>query len=222
MVSDSQISLVFPTMDQTQTAREYHRWLAEVATVRGLIGPREVDRLWDRHIFNSAVVESLIPQEATVADIGSGAGLPGIPLAIARPDIQVTLIEPLLRRTTFLSEVVESLNLTNVRVVRGRAEEKAVREQVEPFDVVTSRAVAPLGKLSKWCLPLVKTGGSMVALKGSTAEEEIQRDATDIGKANGTNPRVTELGAEVLSTVTYAVIIDKKEPGAKKSRKARK
>ncbi len=144
--------------DRADLADQYHSWLAEHATVRGLIGPREVPRLWDRHILNCAVLAEVVPEGASVADIGSGAGLPGIPLAIARPDVSVTLIEPLLRRTTFLDEVVADLGLTNVTVIRGRAEEKTVRKEAGLVDVVTSRAVAPLGKLAGWSLPLVRPG----------------------------------------------------------------
>ncbi|MDU4703822.1 MAG: 16S rRNA (guanine(527)-N(7))-methyltransferase RsmG [Corynebacterium sp.] len=182
-------------------AYRYHSWLAEEATVRGLIGPRETPKLWDRHIINSAVVGEAIGKGLVVADIGSGAGLPGIPLALARPDLKVVLVEPLLRRTTFLNEVVEDLELDNVTVVRA---------EVGQVDVVTSRAVAPLGKLAGWSLPLVKSGGAMVALKGGTAQEEIDRDAKLIAKAKGTNPRVVEVGGSVLGTLTYAVIIQKK------------
>lgn len=135
---------------------------------RGLIGPRETPRLWDRHILNCAVVAPRIPAAATVADVGSGAGLPGLVWAIARSDLRVTLIEPLLRRTTFLTEVVDELGLTNVRVVRARA-----TEVDEVFDVVTARAVADLGKLAAWCLPLVRPGGVLLALKGESASAEV-------------------------------------------------
>lgn len=196
--------------DNADRARRYHTWLAEQATVRGLIGPRETPKLWERHIINSAVVGEAIDEGLTVADIGSGAGLPGIPLALARPDLNVVLVEPLLRRTTFLNEVVGDLELANVTVIRGRAEDKNVKQEVGQIDVVTSRAVAPLGKLAGWSLPLVKSGGAMVALKGSTAQEEIDRDAKLISKAKGINPRVIEVGASVLDAPTFAVIIDKK------------
>lgn len=195
--------------DRAPLADQYHAWLAEHATVRGLIGPREVPRLWDRHILNCAAVADVIPEGARVGDVGSGAGLPGIPLAIARPDVTVTLIEPLLRRTTFLDEVVEDLGLTNVKVIRGRAEEKAVRQKVGLLDVVTSRAVAPLGKLAVWCMPLVKPGGHMIAMKGSSAAEEIERDAKLIRKAKGKNPVIEEVGKEILETPTYVVKIRK-------------
>lgn len=195
--------------DRSEIAEQYHVWLAEHATVRGLIGPREVPRLWDRHILNCAALADVIPEGATVADIGSGAGLPGIPLAIRRPDVSVILVEPLLRRTTFLDEVVVDLDLSNVTVLRGRAEEKAVRKEVGLVDVVTSRAVAPLGKLAGWSLPLVKTGGHMIAMKGSSAAEEIERDAKQIRKSKGASPRIVEVGRGLLATPTYVVEIRK-------------
>ena len=196
--------------DRADLARQYHAWLAEHATVRGLIGPREVPRLWERHILNCAALAEVIPEGATVADIGSGAGLPGIPLAIARPDVKVTLIEPLLRRTKFLDEVVADLDLTNVTVLRGRAEEKIVRNQAGSVDIVTSRAVAPLGKLAGWSLPLVRSGGKMIAMKGSSAAEEIERDGNLIAKAKGKSPSIIEIGESILKTPTYVVDITKK------------
>ena len=144
--------------------------LATEGVTRGLIGPREVPRLWSRHIMNSAAVLPRVPSGATVADVGTGAGLPGLVWAIARPDLTVSLIEPLLRRTRFLDEAVTQLGLDNVTVVRARAEEVK-----ETFDVVTSRAVANLDKLGRWCMPLVrKPGGVMLALKGQSAAEEVQ------------------------------------------------
>ena len=129
--------------------RQFEQRLATVGLEWGLIGPREVDRLWERHIMNSALVEEVIPEGATVIDVGSGAGLPGIPLAIVRPDLHMTLLEPLLRRSTFLEETVADLGIP-VSVVRGRAEDKVV----PPADVVTARAVAPLERLVGWCWPL--------------------------------------------------------------------
>ena len=133
--------------------------------------------LWDRHIINSALLALLppeiLPQGATVCDVGSGGGLPGIPLAIARPDLSVTLLDPLQRRTDYLSEVVADLGLENVQVVRARAGEKDSPRQIGRFAVVTSRAVAPLGRLLEWCIPLVARGGHMAALKGRSVESEI-------------------------------------------------
>ena len=135
----------------------------------GLIGPREGDRLWDRHVLNSAALADLIAEGSTVADVGSGAGLPGIPLAILRPDLQVALVEPLLRRSTFLAQAVDELELTDrVTVVRARAEDHRQR-----YDVVASRALAPLDRLITWCDPLRSPGGLILALKGRSAVDEL-------------------------------------------------
>jgi 16S rRNA (guanine527-N7)-methyltransferase len=154
-------------------AAEYARLLATEGTVRGLIGPREVPRLWERHLLNSAAIASLVPIGDRVVDVGSGAGLPGIPLALARPDLTVTLLEPLARRVAFLTECVRRLGLERVTVVRGRAEEGPIRRQLGGADVVTARAVAPLDKLAGWCLPLLRPGGLLLAMKGSTAAAEL-------------------------------------------------
>ncbi|ALC07152.1 Ribosomal RNA small subunit methyltransferase G [Corynebacterium deserti GIMN1.010] len=193
--------------DNLEKAIAYHESLATDGSVRGFIGPREVPRLWDRHILNCAVIGEAMDEGISVADIGSGAGLPGIPLAIARPDLNITLIEPLLKRSVYLNEVKEALSLENVTVIRGRAEEKTVRKQVGAVDVVTSRAVAPLGKLAAWSLPLVKIGGRMVAMKGSSVEEEIERDAADIRKAGGTDIKVFTVGESLLSEPTTLISI---------------
>jgi 16S rRNA (guanine527-N7)-methyltransferase len=135
----------------------------------GLLGPREADRLWDRHILNSAALSELIAKDRTVADVGSGAGLPGIPLAILRPDLRMTLIEPLLRRSTFLTRTVEELGIADrVEVVRSRAE-----DHHRTYDVVISRAVAPLDRLIGWCNPLRAPGGMILALKGTSAAAEV-------------------------------------------------
>lgn len=146
--------------------------MADAGVVRGLIGPREAPRLWERHLLNCAVIAPAFGDGLRVADVGSGAGLPGLVLAIVRPDLEVTLIEPLLRRTTFLDETVARLGLPNVEVVRARAEELHGRRT---FDAVTSRAVAPLDRLLRWCGPLVSPGGAIVALKGSSAQDEIEQ-----------------------------------------------
>jgi len=163
-------SVFGPAVD---AAAEYARLLATEGTVRGLIGPREVPRLWERHLLNSAAIASLVPAGARVIDVGSGAGLPGIPLALARPDLTVTLLEPLARRVAFLTECVRRLGLERVTVVRGRAEEGPIRRQLGGADVVTARAVAPLDKLAGWCLPLLRPGGLLLAMKGSTAAAEL-------------------------------------------------
>ena len=163
-------SVFGPAVD---AAAEYARLLATEGTVRGMIGPREVPRLWERHLLNSAAIASLVSVGARVVDVGSGAGLPGIPLALARPDLTVTLLEPLARRVAFLTECVHRLGLERVTVVRGRAEEGPIRRQLGGADVVTARAVAPLDKLAGWCLPLLRPGGLLLAMKGSTAAAEL-------------------------------------------------
>lgn len=163
------VRALFPS-ERLPLVQRYGDLLATDGVVRGLIGPREVPRLWDRHVVNCALLATALPRDASVADIGSGAGLPGLVVALARPDLQVTLVEPLLRRTTFLDEVVAELELANVVVRRDRAD--ALHGQ-QTFDVVTARAVAPLERLLGWCMPLVAPHGSLVAMKGDSAEEEI-------------------------------------------------
>lgn len=193
--------------DRLPLAEQYHDLLATDGRDRGFMGPREVPRLWERHILNCAIAEQAIPHGATVVDVGSGAGLPGIPLAIARPDLQITLIEPLLKRSVFLQEVKDKLQLDNVRVIRGRAEEKAVRAEVGLADIVTSRAVAPLGKLAGWSLPLVKKGGKMIALKGASVAEELERDAQEIRRAGGGLAEIRVVGEGQLEEPTTLIIV---------------
>lgn len=191
-----------------ELAERYTAILADRGVTRGLIGPREVDRLWDRHVLNSAAIGELIVDGERVADIGSGAGLPGIPLAIARPDIAVTLIEPLLRRATFLMEVADELGL-DVAVVRGRAEEKSVRSQLEPFDVVTSRAVAALDKLTGWSLPLLKTGGRMLAIKGERAVAEADEQRRAMSSLGAVDVRVMRCGVNYLDPPATVVVANR-------------
>jgi 16S rRNA (guanine527-N7)-methyltransferase len=181
-------------------AERYAELLATAGVERGLIGPRETPRLWERHLLNSVAISSAIPVDVTVADLGSGAGLPGLVLAIARPDLRVTLVEPLQRRTTFLDEVVAELGLERVRVVRGRAEELHGRER---FDVVTARALAPLSRLLGWAMPLVAPGGELLAMKGASAEEELAAAAKVLRKL-GCGPAEVALvtGPDGVSTAT--------------------
>lgn len=163
---------------QRTALADYAELLASAGVERGLIGPREVPRLWERHLENCAVValSPVVPSGARVADVGSGAGLPGLVWAIVRPDIQVTLIESMQRRCDFLREAVGELGLdTRVDVVRGRAEEQEGR-----WELVTARAVAPLAKLTAWTWPVVASGGSLVAMKGSRAADEITEAAVDL------------------------------------------
>lgn len=172
-------------------AQAYADMLASQGVERGLIGPREVDRLWDRHILNCALLIDAIPADVrTLADVGSGAGLPGIVVAIARPDLEIALIETMLRRTTWLQEVVDELELGHVEVIRGRAEELKGRQ----FDAVTARAVAALDKLATWTLPLVAEGGHLLAMKGSSAAEEIEAAAGTLERLGGVDPQVIVVG----------------------------
>ena len=163
----------FPLLEQ------YAALLATEGVLRGLIGPREVPRLWDRHLVNCGLLAPLIPDGARVADLGSGAGLPGLVLALARPDLEVTLIEPMARRVDFLTEACAVLGVDRVTVVRGRAEESAGRQR---FDVVTSRALAPLPRLLTWSLPLVAPGGVVLAMKGSSAATEIAEAGAELAR----------------------------------------
>jgi 16S rRNA (guanine527-N7)-methyltransferase len=181
-------------------AREYHDLLAGQGLEWGLIGPREVHRLWDRHLLNSVAIADLIPQGADVVDVGTGAGLPGIPLAILRPDLSMTLLEPLLRRVTFLTHVVEELGIgAQVDVARGRAEEFE-----GSFDVVTARAVAPLKRLLPWILPLLGPRGVIIALKGDAAADEVATVDNFLRK-NRLHAQVVGVRAHPRSEVTSAV-----------------
>lgn len=151
-------------------AERYARLLAGPAVARGLIGPHEVPRLWERHLLNSAAVAELVPPRSSLVDLGSGAGLPGIVLALLLPEAAVTLLEPMLRRVTFLTECVQALGLANTKVCRGRAEDLAGQLSA---DVVTARAVAPLDRLAALALGLVRPGGTVLAIKGAGAAREV-------------------------------------------------
>lgn len=186
-------------------ARRYADLLAGPGVERGLIGPREVDRIWDRHILNSAALAELIEPDARVVDIGSGAGLPGLPIAIARPDIRVSLVEPMLRRSEFLTETVAELGLA-VTVVRGRAEEKGVRNVVGGADVVVSRAVADLEKLTRWSLPLLRPEGRMLALKGERADAEVAEQGTAMARLGARGVEVMRCGKSYLSPPATVVV----------------
>ncbi len=191
--------------DAADTAHEYARILAGAGVERGLLGPREVDRVWDRHVLNSAVVAELLHPNERIVDIGSGAGLPGIPLALARPDISVTLVEPLLRRSDFLREVIDELGL-GCRVVRGRAEDGGVRNEVGEADAVVSRAVASLDKLTKWSTPLLRPGGRMLAIKGERAEEEIREHRRALQGLGLTEVKVIKCGGRFVDPSVRVVV----------------
>lgn len=176
--------------------------LADTGVSHGLIGPREVPILWERHILNCAVVESAFPQGARIIDVGSGAGLPGIALAIARPDLIVQLVEPMQRRTDWLESTVGHIGLDNVTVHRGRAEEFH-GELSAPF--VTARAVARLDKLARWCFPLLENHGRLVAMKGRSAEEELAATTKALRKLGLVSAEVTRHGERVLAEPTLTV-----------------
>ncbi|MBL3665062.1 16S rRNA (guanine(527)-N(7))-methyltransferase RsmG [Streptomyces sp. M2CJ-2] len=211
--------------DRFADAVRYAELLAEAGVQRGLIGPREVPRLWERHLLNCAVLSEVVPEGVTVCDVGSGAGLPGIPLALVREDLKITLLEPLLRRTTFLTEVVELLGLDHVTVVRGRAEE--VMGTMSPVHVVTARAVAPLDRLATWGIPLLRPYGEMLALKGDAAEEELKNATSALSKLGAVATSVVHVGEGVVDPMSTVVRVEVGEsPGgvrfaAKRAKAAR-
>lgn len=182
-------------------AERYARHLATTAVEWGLIGPREVPRLWTRHILNCAVVGELLPPGSEVVDIGSGAGLPGVALAIARPDVRVTLVEPLERRVAWLEDVVADLGL-EVSVRRARAEELA-GSLVAP--VVTARAVAPLRRLATWGLPLTAPGGELLAIKGQSAPAELEATVPHLRRLGAVRWDVVQCGSALLDVPTTVV-----------------
>ncbi len=195
--------------DRLELATRFAALLADDGVVRGLIGPREAPRLWERHLLNCALLADALPVDVDVCDIGSGAGLPGLVLAIRRPDLRVTLVEPLLRRTTFLSEVVERLSLNRVEVVRARAEElHGTRE----FSVVTSRAVAPLGRLLDWSMPLVRQHGHLVAMKGSSAQEEVEASGRELRRHGAGTVEVLTFGDGQIDPPTTVIRVEATRP----------
>ncbi|MFD2766285.1 16S rRNA (guanine(527)-N(7))-methyltransferase RsmG [Micromonospora eburnea] len=219
--------------DRLDLAAAYAELLATDGVVRGLIGPREAPRMWERHLLNCAAMAERIPEGASVLDVGSGAGLPGLVLAIARPDLTVTLVEPLARRTAFLVEAVQQLGLTRtVRVLRGRAEEAAAgTRDTAPLsaDIVTARAVAALDRLAAWCLPLAVPGGRLVALKGASAAEEIAEHAGAVTRLGGGEPELHRCGvgvidppAVVIEVVRERVVAPVRKKGPKRSRGGRR
>lgn len=207
--------------DKLTAAVQFAELLAAVGVERGLIGPREVDRLWDRHLLNSAVVGERIPGGARVIDIGSGAGLPGVPLCLARPDLDVTMLEPMARRVAWLEEVVQTLRLS-AAVVRGRAEEPGIKRQLAGADVVVARAVAPLDKLWGWTAPLLRPGGRLVALKGESAETEVARDSAAVQRAGGAKPTVARCGIDVLETPTTVIEIERMSANGREGTRGRR
>lgn len=194
--------------DGMPLARRYADLLTGSGTQRGLIGPREGPRLWSRHLLNCVAAAPLVPRGASVIDVGSGAGLPGLVLAIARPDLRMTLLEPLLRRTTWLDEVVTELDL-DVRVLRARAQDCALRA-----DVVTARAVAPLDRLLPLCLPLVRPGGQVLALKGDGAAAELAGAEEEL-RRGGISAEVVVTGSGAQTSTVVRARVPAGRPGSR-------
>lgn len=194
--------------DRLGLAVRYVHLLAGTGAYRGLIGPRETGRLWDRHVLNCAVTAVLFPPACSVVDVGSGAGLPGIVLALARPDLQLTLVEPMQRRTGFLEECVAALALGDaVSVRRARAEQL---HGLLAADAVTARALAPLRRLVPWCWPLVRPGGALLALKGANVQAELARDANALPV--GTTAAVVQCGQGQVDPLTKVLVVRRSGP----------
>ncbi|MBC7307948.1 MAG: 16S rRNA (guanine(527)-N(7))-methyltransferase RsmG [Dietzia sp.] len=189
--------------------------LAAEGVVRGLIGPRELPRLWERHLLNSAALLPFLPTSGTVIDVGSGAGLPGIVIACARPNLQVVLVEPMERRALWLTEVSARLGLTSVQVIQCRAEE--LHGQLLA-DAVTARAVAPMDRLLTWCFPLVRLGGALVAMKGSRAQDEVTEVTALIERLGGGPAEVLRAGTIPGVAPTGVVRVVRVRPGATTAR----
>jgi 16S rRNA (guanine527-N7)-methyltransferase len=205
--------------DRLELAERFAGLLAGDAVERGLIGPRERDRLWMRHLLNCAVLSDLIPAGVRLVDVGSGAGLPGLPIAIRRPDLRVDLLEPMQRRVDFLGEAVTTLGLDDeVRVVRGRAEDRGAAALVGNADWVTARAVAPLDRLVRWCLPLLAPGGRLLALKGETAAAEAAEHEQAMKHSGAANVVVQRLGEAWLDEPTWAVVVQRDERSLRATR----
>jgi 16S rRNA (guanine527-N7)-methyltransferase len=199
-------------------AERFTELLADSGVSHGLIGPREIPRLWERHVLNCAVIHPAIEPDQMVIDVGSGAGLPGIALAVARPDLDLHLIEPMLRRTNWLSMAVDELELTNVTVHRGRAEEFWGNLNAP---VVTARAVARLSSLATWCLPLLSPGGSLLAIKGSSVTEEVEADRAALRRLGSRDEIIESFGGGIVDpeTILLRVTLGDRpalRPGAKK------
>lgn len=189
--------------DRLLLAQRYVEHLASSGIVRGLIGPREAPKLWERHVLNCAVVQELIPESSRVADVGSGAGLPGLCLALARPDSHFTLIEPLERRVLWLQEVVSDLQLKNVTIVRTRGEQ--AKDQMDKVQIVTARAVSALSGLLDITLPLLEPQGELLALKGRSAEDELDKARKQLKKWKVQKTEIVTVGTKLLQQPTTVV-----------------
>ena len=191
--------------DRLPLLEAYAALLAGPGVERGLLGPREAPRLWERHLLNCAGLLDLVQDGELVLDLGSGAGLPGLVLGAARPGLRVVLLEPLLRRAVFLTEAVAALGLPHVEVRRARAED--VRDV--HADVVTARAVAPLDRLAGWALPLLRDGGRLLAVKGERADEELASARPALRRLGGSGARVVEVGSDATGTAARVVVVER-------------
>lgn len=206
--------------ERAPLARRFAEHLVTTGVERGLLGPREAPRVWERHVLNCAVVAELVPNGARLVDVGSGAGLPGIPLALARPDLQVVLVEPLARRVQWLHEVIADLDLP-IDVERGRAEDAVVRRRWKGADVVTARAVAPLDRLAGWGLPLLRPGGKLLAVKGASAATEIERATAAVRRLGGARPRIERCGVGAVDPPSTVVVVERARPGMREDHRDR-
>lgn len=205
-----------------ETASRFAGMLATDGVQRGLIGPRETDRLWDRHLLNCAVVAELLPDRGKLVDIGSGAGLPGVVLAMLRPGLRVVLLEPMLRRSVFLEECVARLGLPNASVVRGRAEDLA---GTVGADIATARAVAPMGRLAGWAAGVLRPGGQLLAIKGQSADQELAAAGPVLARLRVRSAEVLRVGqGRVIPATTVVRVVmgghgREEQPGAHRSRR---
>ena len=209
--------------DSLAKAQRFVELLATDGVTRGLIGPRETARLWDRHLMNCALVAELVPDQGELVDIGSGAGLPGVVLAMLRPRLHVVLLEPLLRRSVFLEECVSALDLPNATVLRARAEEKAASRI--SADVATARAVAPLDRLVGWAAGLLRPGGQLLAIKGQSAAAELEAAEPVLSRLGVRSAEVLQAGhGRVVSATTIVRVVmgghgREERAGAQRSRR---
>lgn len=194
-------------------AEKYAGLLATEGVTRGLIGPRETERLWERHLLNCAVVDELLPDQGELVDIGSGAGLPGLVMAMVRPSLRVILVESMLRRCVFLEECAEQLKLENVQVVRGRAEDLAGKIQA---DIATARAVAPMERLLGWAAGLLRPGGELLAIKGQSAADELAAAKPVLRRLHARSAEVLDAGSGRVVSVTTVVRVVIGEGGAER------